>query len=433
MKSTSRLKQHNHSELSDHYKTKPYCLHFKNVALETQFRETHAENTRTQIRFALIVALVAYISFSYLDYLLQTNHNFNVFFVRFSIGLPLFLIPLYLSYKSYCYKHMQILISLVIYIAGISIFFMSTTHEESAGNLRLAGTLFPIFWAYLFSSLRFSYAIVTTFSLIISYELLLVLTTHYSTLTIISYNFLLVTCTLIGMLGGYTIEKHYRKDFVKNRLLDEKANENEKLLLNILPRHIAEQLKSTNNTTIAEQINEANIVFADLVGFTSIASKQTADKTVAMLNDIFTRFDALTEKFGLEKIKTIGDAYMAAGIHQKPFNTAENSILFAQAMLETLTEYNRLNATSLQLRVGIHSGAIIAGVIGKKKFIYDLWGDNVNIASRMESTGIDGCIQVSENIHSKTDSIFEYEDRGLIEIKGRGKMRAYILRSSSLA
>lgn len=412
-------------------KTNPYCLHFADHELEIQFRASHAENTLKQVRFALIVALIAYISFSLLDYLLQTTHNLDVFIVRFAIGLPLFLIPFYLSYKpAYC-KHMQLLISAVIYLAGISIFFISTTHEESMGNLRLAGTLLPIFWAYLFSSLRFTYAFSTTTLLIISYELLIVFTTSYSTLTIVSYNFLLITCTLIGMFGGYTIEKSYRRDFIKNRLLDEKANENEKLLLNIFPRHIAEQLKSTSNT-IAEQIDDATVIFADLVGFTSIASKQTAEKTVAMLNDIFTRFDLLTEQFGLEKIKTIGDAYMAAGIHQKTFNTAENSILFAQAMFNALVEYNYQHHTSLQLRIGIHSGSIIAGVIGKKKFIYDLWGDNVNIASRMESTGIDGCIQVSENIFSKTRTMFKYEDRGMIDVKGRGKMHAYILRKKEI-
>ncbi len=413
--------------LANQAKTNPYFLHFADPELETQFRESHAENTLKQVRCALILALIAYISFSLLDYLLQTKHDINVFVVRFTIGLPLFLIPLYLSYKPVYCKHMQLLISTVIYLAGISIFFISTAHEESMGNLRLAGTLLPIFWAYLFSSLRFTYAFSTTALLILSYELLLIFTTNYSTLTIVSYNFLLITCTLIGMFGGYTIEKSYRRDFIKNRLLDEKANENEKLLLNIFPRHIAEQLKSTNNT-IAEQIDDATVIFADLVGFTSIASKQTAEKTVAMLNDIFTRFDLLTEQFGLEKIKTIGDAYMAAGIHQKRQNSAENSILFAQAMFSALTEYNHQHNTSLQLRVGIHSGSIIAGVIGKKKFIYDLWGDNVNIASRMESTGIDGCIQVSENIFLKTHSVFTYEDRGMIDVKGRGKMRAYILR-----
>jgi adenylate cyclase len=211
------------------------------------------------------------------------------------------------------------------------------------------------------------------------------------------------------------------------RALDREAARSERLLLNILPGSIADRLKSAPDL-IADRIPEASILFADIVGFTEISRKMDASHLVGMLNEIFVGFDRAAKRLGLEKIKTIGDAYMvAAGLPEPRSDHAQAAIEMATAMqrhLETMCAEH----PELRLRIGIHTGPIVAGVIGESKFTYDLWGDNVNIASRMESQGLPGRIQVTESFARALAGAWEFEDRGLIEVKGQGPMRTFLLK-----
>jgi adenylate cyclase len=209
--------------------------------------------------------------------------------------------------------------------------------------------------------------------------------------------------------------------------LNREKDRSDQLLLNILPESIAHQLKQ-NNTAPAQQFEEATILFADIVGFTSLSARMEAMELVAGLNQIFSAFDALTQKYGLEKIKTIGDAYMVAG--GIPIVRADHAQAIASMALEMQKEMLRLNEVlgePLEIRIGIHSGPVVAGVIGIRKFIYDLWGDAVNVASRMESHGEPGCIQVTDVTYELLKDEFVLESRGMIEVKGRGKMQTYWL------
>ena len=176
----------------------------------------------------------------------------------------------------------------------------------------------------------------------------------------------------------------------------ESANQaNEDLLNNVLPRPIATRLKQAP-ITIADGFQNASILFADLTGFTRLSSKLAPDDLVQMLDTIFSRFDGLVDQYGLEKIKTIGDEYMvASGIPIPRDDHAQALANFALAMRDSLDEHNQIAGTNLQLRIRLNSGPIVAGVIGKRRFLYDLWGDSVNTASRMESHGIPGEIQVT--------------------------------------
>ncbi len=201
----------------------------------------------------------------------------------------------------------------------------------------------------------------------------------------------------------------------------------ESLLLNILPVTIAERLKN-NEAFIADDIKEASVLFCDLVGFTDLASKQTALQTVQMLNGIFWAFDQAIERRGLEKIKTIGDAYMvASGVPHARKDHADSLIGLAQDFFDIVNEYNLGVDYNLKLRIGIHSGPLTAGVIGKNKFSYDLWGDTVNVASRMESTGIPDRIQVSAEFVDATRGQFEFEPREDVYIKGKGDMTTFLV------
>jgi class 3 adenylate cyclase len=202
----------------------------------------------------------------------------------------------------------------------------------------------------------------------------------------------------------------------------------EKLLLNILPKPIADRLKKGAHT-IADSFPEVTVLFSDLVGFTELCAGISAVDLVEKLNEIFLAFDILTDLHGLEKIKTIGDAYMLVGGLPTPRDDhAEAVANMALDMFSAIEQLNKKNNANFKIRVGIHTGTVVAGVIGKNKFNYDLWGDAVNVASRMESHGIPGGIQVSEATYYFIKDKFIFERRGPIEVKGKGEMVTYLLK-----
>lgn len=215
--------------------------------------------------------------------------------------------------------------------------------------------------------------------------------------------------------------------------LQHEKERSEQLLLNILPEAIANRLKS-DPTSIADSFAEVSIIFADIVGFTDMSSRISPVDLVSILNQIFSAFDRLADQHGLEKIKTIGDAYMVVGGLPTPRDDHAEAIAdMALDMLKAIDNFN-LNANfpelsgNLSMRIGINTGAVVAGVIGLNKFIYDLWGDTVNIASRMESQGIAGCIQVTEATYLRLKQKYQLEERGAIAVKGRGEMLTFWLK-----
>jgi adenylate cyclase len=201
----------------------------------------------------------------------------------------------------------------------------------------------------------------------------------------------------------------------------------ERLLLNVLPYPIAERLKA-NPTVIADSFQEATVLFADIVEFSRFSSGMNPERLVAVLDEIFTDFDSIADNRGLEKIKTVGDAYMAAaGLPVAAVDHAARAAHMALDMLDALAGFNARNGYSLQLRIGINSGAVVAGVIGKRKFIYDLWGDAVNTASRMESHSVAGRVQVTDATRRQLGGLFQLEERGTIDAKGIGALHTWFL------
>lgn len=209
--------------------------------------------------------------------------------------------------------------------------------------------------------------------------------------------------------------------------LAEEQEKSERLLLNILPEAIAQRLKQ-GEETIADSFSEVTVLFADLVGFTKISANLSPAELVELLNRIFSAFDELADKYGLEKIKTIGDAYMIVG--GLPIPKEDHAEAIADMALEILTQIKDIStkeAKSLEIRIGINTGAVEAGVIGTKKFAYDLWGDTVNTAHRMESHGIPGMIQVTQATYDCLADKYRFQERGIIDIKGKGTMKTYLL------
>jgi len=200
----------------------------------------------------------------------------------------------------------------------------------------------------------------------------------------------------------------------------------ESILLNVLPARITARLKS-HEEPIADSHGNVSVLFADLAGFTNLSRNLTAQDLVSLLNDLFTRFDASAEAVGAEKIKTIGDAYMVATGLRGENDHAEKIVDLAIAMQHSFEEFRQKNDLDLKLRIGIHSGAVIAGVIGKQKFAYDLWGNTVNVASRMESEGVADRIQISAETHALLPTRFETQSRGEIKIKGHRARECFLL------
>ena len=211
------------------------------------------------------------------------------------------------------------------------------------------------------------------------------------------------------------------------RLLNDEYKRSESLLMNILPESVASELK-TDSRSIAERYDSATVLFCDIVGFTRMASSMEPGYMIELLNQIFSRFDEYAEKHELEKIKTVGDSYMVAGgVPALNDNHITNMANFALDIKEFINT-SPLSNPGINVRIGFHTGPVIAGVIGRKKFAYDIWGDTVNIASRMESHGIPGEIHVSETVYQAMRNDFIMVYRGMTPVKGMHDMRTYLLK-----
>ena len=245
----------------------------------------------------------------------------------------------------------------------------------------------------------------------------------------------LFTGLLVAIAAAIVIWFFLKEMWRAEAALEKEYARSEGLLRNIMPSEVADRLKAGEGL-IADGHPHVTVLFADIVGFTERSSVMTPEKLVALLNQIFSRFDALVDQRGVEKIKTIGDAYLAvSGLPSDRADHAQAIALLARDMLAACEAINRdlkldghdAESEPVSVRIGIHSGAVVAGIIGTSKFAYDLWGDVVNTASRMESSGEAGRIQVSEAVHDLLDGEFDMTARGTVEVKGKGPMRTWFL------
>lgn len=234
---------------------------------------------------------------------------------------------------------------------------------------------------------------------------------------------------LMVILGIYFIVRHsvvVAEDALK--ALHHERERSERLLRNILPDSIALRLKLNPDTVIADRHHDVTVIFVDLVDFTPTASRLSAEDLVQFLNQIFSEIDTLVEQYGLEKIKTIGDAYMVvAGIPDTMVDNSGFAAEFALAVIAKTHALSKFFDQKVQVRVGMQIGDVVAGVIGKKKFAYDVWGDTVNIAARMEASGVSNRIQVTDTVRAALENRYTFTERGVVDIKGKGPMTLHFL------
>lgn len=239
--------------------------------------------------------------------------------------------------------------------------------------------------------------------------------------------FYIACAGVLAALGSGVAYRLREREFVQRLEIDRAREQVEGLLLNTLPHTIVERLKE-GEEGIADRHDEATVLFTDICGFTELSSEVPPDRLVAFLNELFSELDALCERYGLEKIKTIGDAYMVAGGLPEPLADHAHAVArMALAMRELTATMTTPLGSPLRMRIGIHTGPVVAGVIGRRKLNYDLWGDTVNTAARMESHAEAGMIQVTSSTHERLSGAFELRPRGSIAVKGKGTMRTYEL------
>jgi adenylate cyclase len=403
--------------------------------IEKQFRGDYYANTISSTRIALILGIVLYSLFGILDYYAVPLSRQSVWVIRYGIVIPLLVITLVITYVHGFQNYTQPATCISTIVAGLGVIYMiSITNEVEFGNrFYVTGLLLISLWSYGLARLRFWYAVLANLIIVLGYEFIAIevkqlLDTETGTVIFILNNFFFIGSNIIGMVTSYTLERYTRKDFLQKLTIQVQRDQADRLLYNILPERIAERLKQSNDT-IAEEFSSASVLVADIVNFTPISARFGPREVVDMLNDLFSSFDELVDKYGIEKIQVAGDGYMAAaGV---PFPRPDHAAVLARLaldMLDCVRDGNFLGGRHpIEIRIGLNSGSVIGGVIGRRKYFYAIWGDVVNTASRMESHGSSGRIQITRATYELLRDDFECEYIGEIPVKGKGKMEVWHL------
>lgn len=403
--------------------------------IEKKFLEEYRANTLSTTRFALALGGALFALFGILDvYAVPISKNV-VWFIRFGLVIPVIAIIFATTYIPRLQRYIQPLMCATVAVTGLGIVAMiSVTREVEFGNrFYVTGLLLVSMWAYGLSRLLFHYAVAANVIIAVGYEINSIwikqlLESETGRVIFIIYNFFFLGANILGMFTSFYLERYSRREFVQKYNIRLQRDQVDSLLHNVLPGWIADKLKQ-GDETIAEEYESASVLFADIVNFTPISAKFGAHEVVNMLNDLFSRFDELVEKHNVEKIQVAGDGYMAAaGVPIPRPDHAQILARLALDMLDCVHEGNFLGGKHpIEIRIGLNSGPLIAGVIGQRRKVFAVWGDMVNIASRMESHGVKNRIQITRAAYELLKDDFECEYVGEIPVKGKGQMEVWHL------
>lgn len=402
-----------------------FSLVFDSRELEAAYREYAFPQMRGMMRMALVVAAILYLAFGFLDAWVVAEVKEKVWIIR--ILVTAFFALLYVAtFARFFKKVILAAMTSFTFVAGTGILIMLLLADDAGAQLYYAGLILVIIGSLLMLGSPFVHGLMGCLYILVAYEVIAI--ARDTPLPIlVSNTFFLASSLIIAAFTAYSLELHVRRGFYQTRIIEKERAKSESLLLNILPEDTAKVLKERNGT-IADYFDEVSILFADMVGFTPLTEQMTPTAMVELLNELFCYFDSLVEKYHLEKIRTIGDSYMVtSGVPRPRSDHAQALARMALDMRDFAASSVRLPYGRLQLRIGINSGPVMAGVIGKKKFQYDVWGSAVNIASRMESQGIVGKIQVSQATYELLADEFICEQRGTVMVKGIGTMETWFL------
>ncbi len=405
-------------------------LRFRDPALESAYRDDRFRHNVVNIRFAFLAGIALWVAWGLLlqprmlslaDRRLDTLMRFAVFIPMLLVGLGLTFTPLF--------RRIWQLSSVVIATATILFWVYYVSHIQSLpAEYGYMGVILITAFTYTLLRLRFLWVVLITMIGIVAY-LPYAFTARYvypvsrvlATLFLVSFGFL-------GGLAAYRIERFSRQVFLRERQIDEERLRSDALLLNILPQAIVEQLKASSSGHIAQAFDQVTVVFADAVGSTEQGARSSPEEFASALDELFRRFDLIADRHGLEKIKTIGDAYMAvAGAPVPKADHAEAAVALALDAVTEAGEVRWPSGDSIAVRVGVATGPAVAGVIGQRKFAYDLWGDTVNLASRLQECSEPGQALVSEPTARQLADRYEFGPAQVVDLKGKGPTPAHVL------
>lgn len=402
---------------------------------EYRIQDFH-ESIRT-IRFGMILGILLYGLFGILDeYMLPVTKDI-AWFIRFAIVLPVLIIVLVMSFRESFVRYATPIIFSTSLILGYGILAMIyfAHPSESGAGVYYTGLMLVIIWIGTFSQLRFYYAASSITILILGFLLTSIFRHHMiqggfanpKFLLFINNSFFFLSCAILAFVSSYSFEVAKRNSFRQRKRIEEEKQKSDTLLLNILPESVAEEIKAKGVAT-PQVFSDVTVLMVDIIGFTELSGALDAQKLVGILNEFFTACDNIIEKNKCERIKTIGDAYMAvAGM---PMPDPEHAIRIATSALEIIAyckERNRIHEVPLYLRIGIHSGSVVGAVVGIKKYIYDIFGSTINVASRMQAYSEPMKINITETTCRLIHDQFNCVERDTMPVKGLGDMKMFFL------
>jgi class 3 adenylate cyclase len=408
---------------------KPVVLHratlrFEDPELEESYQRDFFRHNVANLRFAFLGGIALWIVFGFVidGYLLVQADQTIDLVMRYGVFVPLLLVGLGLSFVKGFDRVWEWVAGGIVIVTIVLWVYYNTQVLTMPVDYGYVGLILITAFTYTLLRLRFVLVVVTTAVAIATYVPYAVLAVHiFGVKTLLATMYLTTFGGLWGV-AAYRLERFTRLLFLRERQLDRERERSDSLLLNVLPRVIIDRLKrESDGGHVAEALDDVSVMFADAVGSTEQAARGTPEEFATALDELFRRFDAIADRYGLEKIKTIGDAYMAAG--GAPVPMANHAEAVADAALDMLAEAAECRWPSgdpIVLRVGTATGPAVAGVIGQRKFAYDLWGDTVNLASRLEANGEPSRILVSESMAERLEDRFEFSPPQVIDIKGKG-------------
>ena len=401
-----------------------YTLRFSGAAQEAAYREARRPAEIRYTRAVLVLVFAITLIAIPLDLRLFPSTMRPLIFLGHGVEIAVIGALFGISFVPYFRnRHMLLMVMLAVFFAAI---YAVWNVLLVAPDIYVAGGVLVIVAIYVLLPFDFPHGVAAGIGCSLLYLAIIALTHPMRGLPFLTLSFFMAIGNAIGGVSLYHIERLRRLDFANLREIDAQRGRYRDLLVRILPQSIADRLQR-GETHLADRFDDATVLFADLVGFTSTSAHHAPEHVVAFLNRVFASFDALIEKYGVEKIKTIGDAYMvASGV---PVARPDHASAVANLALDMLVAAQSIQPLDgqVQLRIGISSGPVVAGVIGHKRFGYDLWGDTVNVASRMEAFGVPGRIQVSEETFRRLADRYDFAARGEIEIKGLGPTPTWYL------
>jgi adenylate cyclase len=408
----------------DTHRLSKVTLRFTSASVEREFAASVEGAQLVMVRVAIVMGIVLGSVYHFWDRLAFSDDNlWRVTFIREVIHNAWLLVLLGLSFIPALKRHAR-----ALFIAGVlafTAFFAGiNTFEDTPYIFIASGVLIPMA-PYLFMIGNFVLANATA----IASSLLFLAIIGISRPAGVEYTLfalLLVATNFMGSLQHYHVELLRRREFIAGRALAAERQRFRDLLVRVLPERVANRLQE--NRAVFDACDKVVVLFADVVGFTAMAARHQPSAVVAWLNELFRKFDAVAARHGLEKIKTIGDAYMAADGLTGEAGRCDRAVAAAAELIAVARDHLRPDGSPTLIRVGIHAGPALAGIVGESRFLYDLWGDTVNVASRMEAASRPGAVLVTPEVRDEVAALYDFMEFPGTEIRGRGAMTTWMLR-----